>query len=217
MPVIQQLFRDSDFDATCWWLDWLEDPDRSPNRVAPNCPVAADIPGQRRSARRVGTLRRDFPYVLQQTTVTVATSGLARALRACGSSFECNLFPGDGLLVAARSAAPAGAAEAPLWLSFSRPVKAVGCFVAGSSAVPAGTGFTASAWARLSDQAGFEQAVTVAGVTGLPVLPPAARGAPFLGLRATGSDTIAEVRFDLVPVAPGEVGQIALGTLLVQG
>ena len=63
MPLIQQLFRDSDFDATCWWLDWLEDPDRSPNRVAPNCPVADDIPGQRRSARRVGTLRRDFPYV----------------------------------------------------------------------------------------------------------------------------------------------------------
>lgn len=214
MPVLEAITADSDF-STGWWLDWLEDPDKAQGRVAPAWPVAADLPGQRQNARRTGTVRRDFPYVLQQTTITVATNGLDRALRVCGSGFECNVYPGDGLLVALRSAAPSGAAEAPLWLRFSTPVRAIGCHVAGSSAAPADAAFNAMLWARLAGDAAFQPPVSASGKTGMPVLPPALRGSPFLGVRALGGRLIEEVRFDLVPVAPDVVGQIALNTLLV--
>jgi hypothetical protein len=200
---------DADF-AAGWWLDWGQDPEAGRGLPARKCPVG-DVLTLRGMPLLPGQLPAALDYPLQQTTVQVSGAGVE--LRFCGPGLEAALLENDGVLVAACSPGPPSAGSAPIRLRFSKPVQALGCFVAGLSlGQPAGTPYTARLWVRQSRSGSFNSAISVAGVTGVRGRFPAVRTAPFLGAR--GDRGIVEARFDITPDAPGGVDQVAICSLL---
>ena len=194
--------------ATGWWLDWGQDPQAGAALPLRRCPVG-NILGLRSRPLQAGPGRPPLDYSLPGMRVTV--SGRQIDLQFCGITFNSNHCTHDGLLVA-----PCGRAtvdHAPLAIGFAPGVAAVGSFIAaGSFAAPVGARFAARLWVRLAGNQTFQAAVTATGETGVP-LPAAPRAAPFLGACDRHGGRIVEARFDLAPIGPDPVDQIALAQL----
>lgn len=137
-------------------------------------------------------------------------------VRYCGQGdFDCNFLEAEALLAAADPDTVDLPNHAPIRLTFSQPVKAVGCHVAGAGGADLyGEPFMAVLYARRQGQAQWEVPVAKGGVLGHAIKPGTLQGlAPFVGVRDDSGAGIEAVTFDVALMANFRFAQVAISTL----
>lgn len=216
MSRSQSLLDPTAFDEG-WWLDWCDDPTGNANGTG--APKKGRKPSniymQRVSPMDARTRVSGLPgfYDLVDTAVTVNQSGQPDAFveYCANTNILCNFCFGDPVLFAEDPDSSGFPNAAPIQLTFSRPLRAVGAYVAGIGDNVMGVAFSAILWVRIGGR--WEPPVANGGRMG-PVQP--ADGvptAPFVGAAATGSAGITEACFDVARFANFRFSSICISEL----
>ena len=162
-------------------------------------------------------------YQLDDTVqITVNETGPRVRRRDCSDTdFDCNFWLGDAILVAADPSPDSDVLLAPIRLKFSTGVRAVGAWVGVCPRDPFDAPFFdqplfAAMWIALESDPLTWHLVNANGWTGHVCPAGTPLTAPFVGVRATGGDRIAEVRFDASLLGNRRFDKIALSELTVE-
>ena len=162
-------------------------------------------------------------YLLDDTVqLVVNETGPRVRRRDCSDAdFDCNFWLGDAILVATDPSPSSDALEAPIRLKFSHGVRAIGAWVGVCPKDPFDTPFFdqplfAAMWIALESDPLTWHLVNAHGWTGHVCPAGTPLTAPFVGVRATGGDRIAEVRFDASLLGNRRFDKIALSELTVE-
>ena len=162
-------------------------------------------------------------YLLDDTVQLVLNETGPRVRRrdCSGADLDCNFWQGDAILVATDPSPSSDALEAPIRLKFSHGVRAIGAWVGVCPKDPFDTPFFdqplfAAMWIALESDPLTWHLVNANGWTGHVCPAGTPLTAPFVGVRATGGDRIAEVRFDASLLGNRRFDKIALSELTVE-
>ncbi len=162
-------------------------------------------------------------YLLRDTVeVRVNLSGPRVRRKDCSDvDVDCNFWLGDPVLVARDRNASADLLDAPIRLTFSSGVRAVGAWLGACPKDPFDSQFfdqplTGAMWVALERAPDEWHLVRADGWTGHVCAVGEPLTAPFVGARALAGDRIVEVRFDVALLGNRLYDHIAVSELTVE-